>query len=177
MPQIIRITSEALQATIRRLLPSQQGFGVDLEATNVVTPIIDLTPTAEGSLLPTNLQNALNLGGNSEVQSTSNTTYTLTSTAGFYRLDTFLNIEGGAGTRVVTFDIDDGTTTRNILSFFTQNAVTQTVTERFTTYVFIATGESLRQSTNNLSAIVRSSVRQVADVNGNLINPVGFTSE
>ena len=45
MAQLINLTSEALQATIRRLLPSQQGFGEDLQATNVVTPIIDLTPT------------------------------------------------------------------------------------------------------------------------------------
>ena len=52
MAQIINITSEALQATIRRLLPSQQGFGEDLQATNVVQPIIDLTPTAEGTVLP-----------------------------------------------------------------------------------------------------------------------------
>ena len=49
MAQLISITSEALQATVRRLLPSQQGFGEDLQATTVVTPIIDLTPSAEGS--------------------------------------------------------------------------------------------------------------------------------
>ena len=42
MAEIIRITSEALQATIRRLLPSQTGFGDDLQATNLITPIIDL---------------------------------------------------------------------------------------------------------------------------------------
>ena len=48
MAQLISITSEALQATIRRLLPSQQGFGEDLQASNVITPVIDVTPTAEG---------------------------------------------------------------------------------------------------------------------------------
>jgi len=62
LPQIIRLTSEALQASIRRLLPSQQGFGLDLEATNVITPIIDLTPTAEGSELRQDLQSALAYG-------------------------------------------------------------------------------------------------------------------
>ena len=41
------VTSEALQSTVRRLLPSQQGFGSDLEATNLIQPVIDLTPTAE----------------------------------------------------------------------------------------------------------------------------------
>lgn len=177
MPQIIRITSEALQATIRRLLPSQQGFGVDLEATNVVTPIIDLTPTAEGSLLPTELQNALNLGGNSEVQATANTTTNLTSTAGFYRIDGFVNINGGSGTRVCNLAITDGTTTRTIISFNTQNTITDTVQQLFSYYIFVAVGETLQQVSNNLGASIRSSVRQVADVNGNLVNPVGFTSE
>ena len=51
--EITPITSEALQAVIRRLLPSQRGFGDDLQATNLITPIIDLTPTAEGSSIPT----------------------------------------------------------------------------------------------------------------------------
>ena len=58
MAQIKSITSEALEATVRNLLPSQQGFGEDLQAQNVIVPIIDLTPTAEGSQLPTSLQQA-----------------------------------------------------------------------------------------------------------------------
>ena len=32
MPEITTITSESLQAEVRRLLPSQRGFGSDLEA-------------------------------------------------------------------------------------------------------------------------------------------------
>ena len=58
MPQIIDITSEAIQATIRRLLPSQKGFGVDMQASNVITPIIDVTRTADGTQLPAELQYA-----------------------------------------------------------------------------------------------------------------------
>ena len=38
MPQITPITSEALQAKIRQLLPSQIGFGEDLQAQNVIVP-------------------------------------------------------------------------------------------------------------------------------------------
>ena len=85
MAQLINITSEALQATIRRLLPSQQGFGEDLQASNVITPIIDLTPTAEGSALDTDLARALAHGSQTafSVQATSST---LTSTPGFWRI-------------------------------------------------------------------------------------------
>ena len=50
-PEIITVNSEELQSTIRDLLPSQSGFGSELQASNVITPIIDLTATAEGSVL------------------------------------------------------------------------------------------------------------------------------
>ena len=85
MAQIIRITSEALQATIRRLLPSQQGFGEDLQASNVIQPIIDLTPTAEGSSVPSYLQRAAAYGSQTAF-SVSNTTSSLVTGGGFYRI-------------------------------------------------------------------------------------------
>ena len=73
MAQLIRITSEALQATVRRLLPSQQGFGEDLEASNVIQPIIDLTPTAEGNQLPFNLASAINFTDTTAISANSST--------------------------------------------------------------------------------------------------------
>ena len=61
-PEVITVNSEALEAQIRDLLPSQRGFGSELQASNVILPIIDLTPTAEGSILRTDLQTALSFG-------------------------------------------------------------------------------------------------------------------
>ena len=49
MAEIVPVVSEALEAQIRDLLPSQRGFGEDLQASNVITPIIDLTAAAEGT--------------------------------------------------------------------------------------------------------------------------------
>jgi hypothetical protein len=40
MAQIKSVVSESLQATIRRLLPSQSGFTEDLQAQNVIVPVI-----------------------------------------------------------------------------------------------------------------------------------------
>ena len=85
MAQITRVTSEALQNSIRKLLPSQQGFGEDLEASNVITPIIDLTATAEGSALPISLQQALNFGGATAFE-VNNGTSTVANVGGFWRL-------------------------------------------------------------------------------------------
>ena len=61
-PEIITINSEQLEATVRDLLPSQAGFGSELQASNVITPIIDLTATAEGTTTPESLQQAISLG-------------------------------------------------------------------------------------------------------------------
>ena len=79
MAQITTVTSEALQATLRRLLPSQQGFGEDLQASNVITPIIDLTPSAEGSILPDYLQTALTLTDATVFASNNNTVSSINS--------------------------------------------------------------------------------------------------
>ena len=61
-PEIITVNSEALETQIRDLLPSQNGFGSELQASNVITPIIDLTAAAEGSGLPTDLARAIAFG-------------------------------------------------------------------------------------------------------------------
>ena len=61
-PEIISVNSEVLETQIRDLLPSQNGFGSELQASNVITPIIDLTAAAEGSGLGSNLQTAIAFG-------------------------------------------------------------------------------------------------------------------
>ena len=74
MAQVTSVTSEALQTQIRNLLPSQQGFGEDLQASNVIVPIIDLTATAEGSALPLDLSSAATFESTEfEVTATPNT--------------------------------------------------------------------------------------------------------
>ena len=59
-PEIITVNSEALETQIRDLLPSQNGFGSELQASNVITPIIDLTAAAEGTGLRSDIQTCLN---------------------------------------------------------------------------------------------------------------------
>ena len=63
-----------------------------MQAQNVIVPIIDLTPTAEGSNLPGYLQTARGFD-QTKVQA-QGSTVTVTTTAGFYQLDLFINGEG-----------------------------------------------------------------------------------
>ena len=178
MPEITRVTSEALQATIRRLLPSQQGFGQDLHATNLITPVIDLTPTAEGSILPRDLGNALAFGSQTTF-SVNNTSSTIINTTGFFRIYGVSSINGStSGVRANLIKMTDGATTKEVYKHAVRNSGTQgsqgLVVDLI---VFLAAGESVLVESNSSDSIFAGSTRQIADITGNLVNPSGFTSE
>jgi len=177
MSQIINITSEALQATVRRLLPSQQGFGEDLQATNVVTPIIDLTPTAEGSVLPTYLQTAVNFGGATTVAA-DGTTDTFITSPGFYRLIGSASVIPSSGTdRSVSITCNDGSTTKTVWELTVNATGIASVFAEVVDLTFFARAGDSFAVTADTAAKFGGSVRQVADVKGNLVQPVGFTFE
>ena len=178
MPQIIRITSEALQATIRRLLPSQQGFGEDLQATNVITPIIDLTPTAEGSNLPYDLQTANNFGG-ATAFNVSNASTDVITTSGFYRVQGAWNIAGNTASVVsAAFNLNDGSSSKKIYEWRkgTGTSLSEFLCNTFDFTIFLRSGDKLN-ATCTSSADLIGSYRQIADLNGNLVDPSGFTPQ
>ena len=178
MAQITTVTSEALQAELRRLLPSQQGFGEDLQASNVITPIIDLTTAAEGSSTPQFLQTAVAFGSQT-VFDVNNATSVIINTAGFYRvLGTFSGrIQSGTNTNL-SFSMSDGSTTKKIYGgvyVASGNEAAWAVAYDFN--VFLRSGDSLSAISSSNKASIIGSTRQIADVNGNLVNPVGFTPQ
>jgi len=178
LSQIISITSEALQATIRRLLPSQQGFGEDLQASNIITPIIDLTPTAEGSNIPTYMQNALALDSQTAF-SVSGTTSDIATSGGFYRVVGVSSIiTPTSGTQTNAFRLSDGLTQKNVWAMSTlPSASFQTnITESFDLVVFLDAGDTLTAVGDGNGFLV-GSIRQVATLNGTLVNPSPFTPE
>ena len=177
MSQIINITSEALQATIRRLLPSQQGFGEDLQASNVITPIIDLTPTAEGSSIPEDLQQAYAYGSQTSFVRAGSGTTTIVNTAGFYKVTASCTIEAGAATRLTGFELTRPLVSNKVVWQMTSNAgSTGNLFESVTFIVFLQAGDGFDAVATAGGAIYGSS-RQIADVNGVLVNPSGFTPQ
>ena len=178
MPQIIQITSEAIQAQIRRLLPSQQGFGIDMEASSVITPVIDITPAAEGSQLPSYLQRAFAFGSNTQF-SVAGTNTDFVVTPGFYNfrgVSTLRASSSGAVSNI--FRINDGSTTKNLWIHGSESGGIngEYLSIQFDLSVFVR-----KQDTINIfagtSSNMKGSFRQVADVTGNLINPAGFSFE
>jgi len=179
MAQIINITSEALQATIRRLLPSQQGFGEDLQASNVITPIIDLTPTAEGSALDTDLARAISHGGITTF-SHNNGTLTLANSPGFWKVRVGISLLGNqANGPRFELNVTDGTTSKIIDGV--EKATNTSFSEFFVLFrdytVFLASGESITAVSTASTCQLYGSYYQVADVNGEIINPSGFVQQ
>lgn len=177
MAQVRQVVSETLQATIRRLLPSQQGFTEDLQASNVITPIIDLTPSAEGTTLPADLSRALSFGSQTAFDVTNATT-TIINNTGFYRVFAGVSVRGGpASTNQAYFSLSDGLSTKKIWEVETfGSADTYGVIEKVDFIVFLAAGESLSATATLGTVSLIGSTRQVADVNGNLVEPSGFAS-
>lgn len=177
MAEITNVTSESLQAKIRQLLPSQQGFGEDLQAQNVIVPIIDLTETAEGSVLRSDLQTALNTAN--DVKIADNGAQTLATTAGFYRVDYVANLHINNSTSgFVKLVINDGLADNNIwfYQFNTVNAVASNAING-DLIVYLRSGDTLGSFSSVTDATLTTSTRQIADISGNLINPTGFTFE
>lgn len=178
MAQLIRITSEALQAQIRRLLPSQQGFGEDLNATNVITPIIDLTPTAEGSSVPQYLQTALAFGSQSTF-SANNATQTLANSPGFWRVTGVSSLEQ-SGTTVQSnkISLSDGLSTKDVWQHFLNSGSGDSASAlQFDYTVFLDVGESISVTSSSTGVTIAGTYRQVATSNGTLVNPSGFTPQ
>lgn len=176
--QVTQVTSEPLQQQIRRLLPSQQGFGHDLQASNVIIPIVDLTATAEGSGLGENLQTAINFGGQTAFN-ISNTTSTIVNTTGFHRVTGHFgrSLNNASGFTIV-MSLTDGLSSKNIFNVSTiAIGYNEMQVIPFDFVVFLDTGESLTAQTTNISCFVSGSVRQIADLQGNLVNPVGYQAQ
>lgn len=179
-PQITSVTSEALQAQIRALLPSQEGFGTDLMAQNVIVPIIDLTAAAEGSSLPVSLQQAISVDGDRFVSTSNAAGQVVSTTTGFNRCFgniLFMQSDTG-GAYQADLHLWDGTTKFDVFHTAMNNSVAaQTFnTLHFDFIYFAKSGVSLRYDGASFSKIALST-RQIATVTGVLVNPTGFTPQ
>jgi len=179
LAEIVPVVSEALEAKVRDLLPSQRGFGQDLQASNVIMPIIDLTAAAQGTTTPEYLQTAFAFGSQTSFYITTGS-QVLVNTPGFWRVYAQLSFETGTSTGLGNLVLSDGLSTKSI--WLVQGLGTTTAdTEAIANVdiiVFLRAGDSLTGSVSATGTeVFHITLRQVADVNGNLVNPVGFTPQ
>lgn len=173
-----RVTSEALETKFRQVFPAQGGAELvqDLFASGVIQPVVDFSSVAEGSVLAPDLQTAWDFStGHTTV---NNTTTTLINNTGFWKvsLNVFVESSTAAGKSASVY-ITDLLTTRPIWEINTG----ATSVERFDFedheefVVFLRAGDTLVGTASPSGVILDVVYRQIADVNGNLVNPLGFT--
>lgn len=167
MAQEFFINSQQLQDKVDQLLPSQGGLGAgfDLSASTQIIPVVDLTESAEGSSLRADLQTAFSFSSITS-NNFNNSTVTLITNTGFFRVFGEITFTGGGN---VAFKLSDGATTKNLISYNSLSA--NTVNPLFDFNVFLKAGDSFSGASNSSTANVSVSTRQIADVDGNLVNP------
>lgn len=169
---VTSVTSEALQLKLRQLLPSQQGFGTDITASDTIIPVIDLTASAEGSDVRQDLQTAFAFGSQTSYQ-ISNATTDIANSPGFYRV--YFQFSSPIN-NILRIQLTDGATTK-ILCQGSANTGVAAITNFDDIVVFLNTGETLQGFTDNAGALLTVTVRQIADNNGTLVQPSGFTPQ
>jgi len=172
-----RLTSEALEKRFRDTFKSQGGAELvdDLYAQGVIVPVVDFTSQATGDVLATDLQTAWDSA--TELYSVNNTTTTVASNAGFWKVDlnAYLKADGNYTT---SLSITDGLSSNKIWQATiapTGTGQGQAVFDEHMV-VFLRSGDSLTATSSNVDATINVWTRQIATVNGDLVNPSGFTS-
>lgn len=173
-----RITSEALEAKFRSVFPSQGGAELvdDLYASGVITPVIDFSSVAEGTSLSAQLQTAWDFStGSAQI---INATSTIISNTGFWKVGvSFATQDNTATVRNSRLELFDGATAKPIWaeSVSTTNQNDFGIVGAVEFVVFLRSGDILRGVSPSTADVIDVWYRQIADVNGNLVNPLGFT--
>ena len=176
-----RVTDEALEKKFRDTFKSQGGAELvdDLYASGVIVPVVDFTAAAQGSELRSDLQNSYDFStGNIAASGFS---VNIITTPGFWKINTNTTMVLPVGSSILsraTVQITDGTSTKVVYGISQPaNSVStdiMSVTSNELT-VFVRSGDTV-QIFASANTYVQANYRQIADVNGNLVNPLGFTS-
>jgi len=173
-----RVTDESLEKKFRDTFKSQGGAELvdDLYASGVIVPVVDFTSAAEGSALRSDLQTAWDFSTGHATQQGIGTTTAIT-TPGFWKCLAFCEVNFvNSGIREALVSISDGVTSKDVfLVSDTTSNFSEVLFAQSEFTVFLRSGDSLIL-TCDASMRMTVSYRQIADVSGNLTNPLGFTS-
>ena len=176
MAEITQVVSETLQNRIRELLPSQAGFGEDLQASNVIIPVVDLTSAAETvGASPTLLSTALSFNSVTSFSQVGASTAVIANTPGYWRIFASATVFQSNTFQTANINISDGLTTKILWQLGNmQNTGSSggTVSDNIDLIVYLASGDTVSATGNraNNTAIV-GCARQIATIDGTLVQP------
>ena len=167
MAQEYFINSQELQSKVDSLLPSQGGAGAgfDLSASTQIVPIIDLTESAEGSNLRSDLQRSFSFS-NTSISSTTNTTNTIITNTGFFRIFGNAYLVGAGN---IEIRLKDATSSKSLLIIYSQAGNDKN--EIVDLNVFLKAGDTVDAFASSNSVNLFLATRQIADITGQLVDP------
>jgi len=167
----IPFVDENFQRAYRNTFPSQTSSGRDLHVSDVVIPVVDFTPTTSGTSIPFDLLSSLNLN-TTKFTITSGVDTTIITNTGFFRCN--FNFQGSAAASGTIAFTNDGGTTRTEVELMECNN-----TIEYTRFIFNRVGFTTLFATSSVTGSnpVTVSVTPVADVNGNLLQPNGYSPQ
>ena len=169
-----RVTTEVLERRFREVFPSQAGAELvdDLFASGVIVPTVDFTNAASGSDLSEELQQAWDFStGVISLQNATNTT--IINGTGFWKIGvTFNTVNSNVNANLNILDAA-GASKQVWNSNFTVASTGIIVQPTF--YIFLRSGDRLRGTCGAASGL-NVWFRQVASLDGTLVNPLGFVA-
>ena len=171
----IPFVSEDFQRAFRNQFPSQTSTGRDLHVSDVVIPIVDFTPTASGASLPLELRQAVNSATvTARFNDFSTVNSSLIADSGFFYVDFFCNTDSAHAE--IALKSYDGTTASTIATYDVNG--TNNINDKFV--FFNRVGYELQVGafkSTGTRADMNFNITPVADVNGNLTNPLGYSPQ
>lgn len=173
-----RVTSEILEKRFRDTFTAQGGSELvdDLYASGVIVPVVDFTAAAEGSALREDLQLAADYA--TTLYTANGGVTQIANSPGFYKIDlTWYGFTEGTST-VIQCRINGSLGAKPIWGaqspVTASNEVAASGEDQIT--IFLRTGETADIYTSRASHYIVASIRQIADVYGNLVNPLGYVT-
>ena len=169
---------EAIEEELNSTFPSQGQGNPPLyySLSETVVPTYSINNVAEGSTLGQNLQTAWDFStGNAEA---NNSTVTIISNTGFWQIGINAMALGAVGNDATTVNITDGVSTKVIWkqTELVSASADTLVALNDTIVVFVRSGDSVNIATNASTMYINAWYRQIADLNGRLVNPLGYSA-
>lgn len=174
-----RVTDESLEKKFRDTFKSQGGAELvdDLYASGVIVPVVDFTAAAEGSALRSDLQTAYDFA-TGFAESNGAGTVSVINSPGFWKTSVTVRLrDDNVANDSVDMRISDGATTKFVFRLVGAATPVGNVENfiNFERVVFLRSGDTLTIAAGT-DFFISVSYRQIADVYGNLTNPLGYTS-
>jgi hypothetical protein len=173
----IPFVSEDFQRAFRNQFPSQTSTGRDLHVSDIVIPVVDMSPVASGASLPLDLRFCRNRNTTAVGTSTTVGFTDVITTTGFWGVN--IMISGFGGQTAIEHQLSGGGTTQQISKVNAQQTSGDSFIQLESFTVFIKAGDVLQYaySENGTNGSFTGFYTQLADVNGNLVSPNGYSPQ